>query len=230
MSAIDRLRGLVSNVAIKAPCLVATTAPITLSGLQTIDDIAVVADDRVLVWQQTDPTQNGIYTADTGNWTRDADFNGAGDCVLGTLVLVTDGTLYASTLFRQTTVSPVIGTSAITFARGTTGEAVVDISASGTIAAGNLYNVDTTAGPITLTIPVDFALNGEVGFQDRYGTWATHNLTLDTLSVPIIGDIEFDDDTTPWTLETPFRVWLLRTSDGLKIKEMTPLFSIPSES
>src|SRR5688572_16983536 len=39
--------------AVKVPCLVATTANITLSGAQTIDDIAVVAGNRVLVKDQT---------------------------------------------------------------------------------------------------------------------------------------------------------------------------------
>lgn len=116
MSAIDRLGGLVEAVAIKAPCAVATTANITLSGLQTIDAVVLAGGERVLVWNQTDATQNGIYVADSGNWTRDVDFNGTGDCVQGTIVMVVSGTLYGNTVFEQTAASPVIGTSAITFA------------------------------------------------------------------------------------------------------------------
>ncbi len=49
----DRNAGLVAAAAIKNPCRVATTANITLSGEQTIDGVAVVAADRVLVKSQT---------------------------------------------------------------------------------------------------------------------------------------------------------------------------------
>ena len=50
---------------IKAPVVVATIANITLSGEQTINSVAVVAGDRVLVMNQTDPVENGIYVAAT---------------------------------------------------------------------------------------------------------------------------------------------------------------------
>lgn len=53
----------------KAPAKAATTANITLSGPQTIDTVAVVAGDTVLVKDQTNPAQNGIYTVQTGAWT-----------------------------------------------------------------------------------------------------------------------------------------------------------------
>jgi hypothetical protein len=61
------------DLAIKAPVRVATTANITLSGLQTIDGIALVAGDRVLVKNQSDATANGLYNGVTGNWTRTID-------------------------------------------------------------------------------------------------------------------------------------------------------------
>lgn len=116
MSAIDRLRGLSDDVAIKAPCRMATTANVVLNGLQTIDGVVQAAGDRVLVWHQTDAKTNGIYACDTGDWSRDVDFSGPGDLTEGTLVLVNHGTLYGSTIFQLTTVSPVIGTSNLTFA------------------------------------------------------------------------------------------------------------------
>ena len=54
----DRIDGLTTSVAIKAPVKVASTADLTLSGTQTIDGVAVVVDDRVLVKNQTDDTEN----------------------------------------------------------------------------------------------------------------------------------------------------------------------------
>ena len=53
----------------KAPAKAATTVNITLSGPQTIDTVSVVAGDTVLVKDQTNSAQNGIYTVQTGAWT-----------------------------------------------------------------------------------------------------------------------------------------------------------------
>lgn len=116
MAAIDRRFGVYSGTAFKVPCRVATTANITLSGLQTIDGVALAAGDRVLVKNQTDQKQNGIWVADTGGWERAVDFNGSHDVTKGTLVLVTDGATYAGAVFQLTTSSPLIGTSNIVFA------------------------------------------------------------------------------------------------------------------
>ena len=51
----------------------ATVANITLSGEQTIDGVSLFNNTRVLVKNQTDPAQNGIYLCSTGAWTRTTD-------------------------------------------------------------------------------------------------------------------------------------------------------------
>ncbi len=109
MVAASRIQGLQSSVAIKAPVRCATTANITLSGLQTVDGISLAADDRVLVWMQTDSSENGLYYADTGPWTRCPDLDGPRDLVFGTMVPVASGTLYGELLFKVTTADPEIG-------------------------------------------------------------------------------------------------------------------------
>jgi hypothetical protein len=111
----DRIDGLTTSVAVKAPCVVATTANITLSGLQTINGVAVVADDRVLVKDQTDTVDNGIYVVSTSAWSRAKDFDGARDAVQGTLVIISaaNGT---EIVYRLTTANPVsIGSSSLVF-------------------------------------------------------------------------------------------------------------------
>lgn len=114
----DRLDGSIAGVAAKAPVRVATTANITLSGTQTIDGVAVVADDRVLVKNQTTTTENGIYRASATAWVREPDFNGARDVVTGTLIYVNSGTLNGGYFFRVTSSNPVdIGDDAITLVR-----------------------------------------------------------------------------------------------------------------
>jgi hypothetical protein len=112
---IDIKDGLSSSVAIKGPCRVATTANITLAGEQTIDGVAVVTDDRVLVKDQTTVSDNGIYVVDTGNWRRSKDFNKTKDVKKGTLISVTDGATNAG-IWQLTTSDPiVVGTTSITF-------------------------------------------------------------------------------------------------------------------
>ena len=53
----------------KTPAKAATTANITLSGPQTIDTVSVVAGDIVLVKNQSNAAENGIYQVQSGSWT-----------------------------------------------------------------------------------------------------------------------------------------------------------------
>lgn len=107
-AAVYRQQGLNSAVANKAPCRVATTANITLSGLQTIDDISLAAGDRVLVKDQTTLSQNGIYIVAVGNWQRARDFESTGDIVKGSHVYITDGTTAGGSDFYVTSSDPII--------------------------------------------------------------------------------------------------------------------------
>lgn len=90
----SRLEGLTTSVAWKAPVRCATTAAITLENEQTIDGVACVEGDRVLVKDQADAIENGIYNVmANAAWERAKDFNGTLDCVGGTLVHVVHGTV-----------------------------------------------------------------------------------------------------------------------------------------
>ncbi len=80
----------------KASTRVATTANITLSGLQNIDGVTLVADDRVLVKNQTNTAQNGIYVASATAWSRSADMNAWAE-VPNAFVFVEQGTSQSDT-------------------------------------------------------------------------------------------------------------------------------------
>lgn len=97
---IDRKAGLSSSTAIKGPCRVATTGNITLAGLQTIDGVVLISGERVLVKDQINATENGLYLSDTGNWTRCKDFSRNDDVVAGTRVSIVDGAAYALTTWQ----------------------------------------------------------------------------------------------------------------------------------
>lgn len=118
MTAQDRLFDALSSLAIKAPCRAASTANLTLSGLQTVDTVALAQNDRVLAKNQTTGSENGILLADTGTWKRAPDFDGNRDAVKGTLTKITDGSANGDTYWTITTANPiVIGTTSITFAQ-----------------------------------------------------------------------------------------------------------------
>jgi phage-related tail fiber protein len=109
------------GIAYKAPCRVASTATLTLSGTQTIDGVAVVDGDRVLAKDQTTGADKGIYIVRTGAWERAPDWDGTGDVVTGTQVLVTAGTTNARRVYYvSTTGEIVIGTTAPTLTLGHT--------------------------------------------------------------------------------------------------------------
>lgn len=141
----DRRFGINSGAAVKVPCRCATTAAITLNGLQTIDGITVVADDRVLVKNQASSIANGIYSASTGNWARAPDFDGKFDVKSGTLILVNGGTANGTRSWRLTSADPVtIGSSAMTFA-------LADVGGGSPLDDASLTVLRTEAGAVATT-------------------------------------------------------------------------------
>lgn len=112
---VDRRYGVVGSVAFKAPCAAASTGNLTLSGAQTVGSVAVTTQ-RVLVRSQTDATENGIYVADSSDWTRALDFNSNYDIVNGSLVYVTAGTSVTKGIWTTSVTDPVtIGDDDISF-------------------------------------------------------------------------------------------------------------------
>lgn len=94
----------------------ATTGPIALSGLQTIDDVLLVAGDRVLVKDQAAAAQNWIYTVSPNAWVRAQDANESAECAPGHLIPVQAGTVNKLTVWQLTNPeTPVVGTTALTF-------------------------------------------------------------------------------------------------------------------
>lgn len=118
-TATDQITGFSGSLALKQPVRLATLVDIVLEGLIAIDGIVPAEGDRVLVKAQATPSQNGIYIASTGVWSRAADFDATGKAVKGTQVWVTDGTTQAGTLWIVSAANPiVIDTSALTWQAG----------------------------------------------------------------------------------------------------------------
>lgn len=83
------------------PAKVVSVSNITLSGTQTIDGVAVVANDLVLVKGQTSTALNGVYVVAAGVWTRHTDTN-TWDKLVSAMVVVEQGTLYKDTQWMCT--------------------------------------------------------------------------------------------------------------------------------
>jgi hypothetical protein len=190
----DRFNGIQASVAVKAPVRVATTANITLSGEQTIVGVAVsengsgVAPDRVLVKDQANTVENGIYDVSTSGWSRSKDFDGARDVQQGTLVPVYAGTVNGRTIWQCTTANPVRpGTSGLTFEIITDVDLAADLanrtnSALGTNLVGHYdpilpaylkYTSDILNG---LSVSADIALTA-AQIADRRGYGFGYDLT-----------------------------------------------------
>lgn len=83
--------------------LVATTANITLSGRQTVDGVALISGDRVLVKNQTLAQYNGIYECRDYAWFLTTDSDHSDKLQAGTTVYVRRGSTNANTVWRLTT-------------------------------------------------------------------------------------------------------------------------------
>lgn len=100
----------------KAAVRAGTLADITLSGEQTIDTVVLVSGDRILVKNQTDETENGIYVVAAGAWSRSTDFDSLSpiDEINGAYTFIQEGS-QAGQGWVQTGAVATIGSDDIIF-------------------------------------------------------------------------------------------------------------------
>lgn len=186
---------------------VATTANITLSGTQTIDGVAVVAGDRVLVKNQTTQTQNGIYLVASGSWTRTTDADSSIEIGSAT-ALIRNGTTLKNTQWTCTnSTDPVIGTDNITF--GQISGAGTYTNGTGLNLSSNVFSLDTTYTKtlFSATSPIFYDSSTGIissqaasGSQNGYLTstdWSTFNGKLSAnQTITLSGDVSGSGTTT----------------------------------
>lgn len=125
----------------KQPVRAATTANITLSGVQTIDGVSVIAGDRVLVKNQSSGATNGLYVAASGAWARTGDMDVAAEFV-GAAVFVSEGTANGNSQWVMTTDGPItVGTTALVWTQSGAGTSYT--AGNGIAISGGVISVDT---------------------------------------------------------------------------------------
>lgn len=155
---------------------VATTGPIALSGLQTIDGIALQAGVRVLVKDQANAAQNGIYAAAPGAWVRANDADADAKFTPGFLLVVQTGTQSAGSVWQfKGQTRPSLGATALLFGLllGKTGVAAGDYRK---VSVDEFGRVIAGSNPTTLEgyglVEAVKQLLGSFGLGDRAATGA----------------------------------------------------------
>lgn len=144
----SEIQSAAAGLDVKESARVATTANITLSGLQTVDGVTLVAGDRVLVKDQTASATNGIYVVvDGGAWTRSTDADEPSELNAGTFVFVEEGSANSDSGFVVSSDNPItIGTDAMVWTQ---------FSGAGTVVAG--LGIDKTG--VTLSVVAGSGIN-----------------------------------------------------------------------
>ena len=122
---------------VKQSVRAATTANITLSGTQTIDGVALSVGDRVLVKNQSNPINNGIYVVAAGSWSRASDADSSSEVTAGLFTFVSEGTQNADSGWILTSDDAIaLGTSDLTFVQFS-GAGMITIDGASTASVTN---------------------------------------------------------------------------------------------
>lgn len=141
--------GAAQGFVVHDPCRVATTGSnITLAGgaPDTLDGETLVANDRILVKDQTNPVQNGIYYVATlgsgsnGTWTRALDADNAQELDTA-YVLVQEGTANGGSSWVVNG-TPLINTDPVVWAQFFALSSIPASIITGTITAGQIGSVN----------------------------------------------------------------------------------------
>lgn len=141
---------------------VATTANISLTtdleNGDTLDGITLVTGDKVLVKNQTDASENGVYdVVASGAASRNSDYDTISE-LAGQIVVIQEGTTNGDTLFLCTTDSDAtLGTSDITFTK-------IEPANTGTVTSVGVADAGSseftvTGSPVTSSGTINLAVN-----------------------------------------------------------------------
>lgn len=160
----------------KLSVVAATTGPIVLNGLQTVDGEPGAEGKRTLVWKQTLAKENGLYLMSANAWTRAPDADTSLEVTPGLFVHVEKGDKYGDSVFQLVTDAPIVlGTTDLVFESpiGKTG-----------VAAGTFtkVTVDKYGRVVGGTNPTTLAAYGIIDVYDKTQVDALIASKVDSIS------------------------------------------------
>jgi hypothetical protein len=177
----------------KASVKAATTANIAaLSGTMTIDGVALVAGDRVLVKDQTTASANGVYIVAASTWARALDLS-TWDEHVAAYLFAEQGAVNADVGFLCTVdAGGTLGTTAISFVQFNGAGQIV--AGNGLVKTGNTLEVGAGTGIAVAATTVgltgqalalhNLAANGIVA-RTASGTMAARTLTAGSTKIAV---------------------------------------------
>lgn len=188
-----------SKSLVKPSVRAATTANITLSGTQTIDGVSLVADDRVLVKDQSVAADNGLYIVAAGAWARAMDANQDAEVLSGDLTYVQEGTDNGTKYFSIDTVDPIIvGTTALSYVELQSNSTQISIPDDTTQAftisenANEYMRIDTNNGTESMRLGIAGSEAVRIDAAGNVGV----GTTTPSVKLDVDGDVRFTGNLT----------------------------------
>lgn len=175
----------------KVSCRAVAVGAITLSAPQTIDGIAVVAGDRILVKGQAAAATNGVYVVAAGAWGRAPDSDLSSELTPGAFWYIEEGTAYGKSQWRiENTGAIVLGTTNISINQF--GAAQVFVAGNGLTLSGNTFDLVAGNGLTVAadSVSIDTAVvvrkvSATVGDGVATSITVTHNLNNQDVQVQV---------------------------------------------
>jgi len=161
----------INGLDVKESVHLATTAAGTLATSfangETVDGVALATGDRILIKDQADASENGVYTVNaSGAPTRATDFDADSEVTAGAFFFVEEGTTNGNNGFTLTTNDDItVGTTDLTFTQFSGSGQIT--AGTGMTKSGNTLNVVGGDGIVANAndLAIDLATNTALAFD-----------------------------------------------------------------
>ncbi len=177
----------------KQPVLCATTANITLTGLQTLDGVTVVAGDRVLVKNQSTASQNGIYLASATAWSRAPDADTWNELISAITFIETGSTLTGSAWYCTAQPGGTLGTTAVNWSNFSV--AASYSAGTGLTLASNVFSITNTGVSAGAYGSASKTLTATVNAQGQLTVLAASDIAIANTQVSGLGTMSTQNAT-----------------------------------
>jgi len=212
---------------IKDSVKTATTTSITLYGQQSIDGVSVLAGDRVLVKNQTNSAENGIWNVDYQYWYRSSDADTDLKVTAGLFTYVEQGTQNGGNGFVLTTSGTItLGVTALNFSQFSGGGTI--IAGSGLTKTGNTISANFSGNYTDLinkpVIPNYTATNNAgISISNDYKLATVYNSNIsNTVSSVVVGGAPAAA-ASEWKNKT-----IVQVLDTILFPDLNPDYAIPT--